>query len=245
MTDEEKALEAQQKLEKEAAAAKEEEKKAAEAKSQEDAKKSQEDVVKRIETLRTMISSQSAPADIDKQYEQIEEETGLTRKQVDYFGGMIEKSVARATSGFAQTTGKGAAEKTLGAGNEALMAQVEEVMGNQPESVKANTDAWVNAAHIVRSKNMGTIVKGDGNSGTGGGGTTIKGGNVSGLGRPTSSGGEQKPTYEGLSESQKFICDKYFGGQIEEMSRYTKEKGVETLNPGKKFTIEELQKHTR
>lgn len=230
--------EEQKKVQEEAEAAKAAEEAAA--KAAEDARAAQssnasqddlKNLYQKIDDIKKFVASGVAkPEDIEEKYKKLEEETGFTKQNLEYLGQAIPNMVAQYMAPLVEDSGKESAKSILGKEGEGLIADVERLMAAQPAHVRANKEAWANTAYMVKGKNSDRFTKAPSSNGNR---TTIVGGNVQGLQRP--SGGTPPPSDKKYDADETSIIARYFAGDAKEYEKYTNSKRVEDLKPTPKY----------
>ena len=185
----------------------------------------------KLDHINRLIVGQASKETIDSEYSRLEEQSGFTRQNLEYLGQAMPHIVSQYVAPILEANHKESAKAILGK-NPELFGQVELIMASQSPQMRANKEAWENAAYIVKGKNPQLFAPPAKNNG-GGSNRTIVGGNVDGLARPTDNSGTPQP--KKYDADEKSMIDMYFNGDAKEYERYTSTKEVEKLRPSPKM----------
>ncbi len=162
----------------------------------------------------------------------LEGESGMTRQQIVFNDTARREANLRDNLPMYEQLGESRAEKTLGSENKELLAKVKEMMAKHPANVRANAQAWEDAAFLVKGK-FGSTVKappkkeGEPGKVLGGG----AGGKVNpGLSEKGGGGAPKGGAKKQYSEMEQRIIDTTCHGSAEEYEKYRSKDSTKPRN---------------
>ena len=180
-----------------------------------------------------------SPEQVEQEWLRLEAESGMTRQQLEFNDRARREANLRDNLPLYEEVGEKRAKDALGADKD-LMSKVKEMMARHPANVRANPQAWEDAAFLIKGKHGSSkpAPKKDG----GDPGKVVGGGKVNpGLseggrgGAGSGKGGGSKKQY---SELEQRIINTTCGGDAEAYEKYkdkgsTKPRAVEAAGENK------------
>lgn len=158
----------------------------------------------------------------EQEWLRLEAESGQSRQQLIYNDNARRQANLRENLPHYEENGRNRAEKTLG-GDKDLLAKVQEMMAKHPDNVRANPQAWEDAAFLIKGKFGGANKSekkdaADPGKVVGGAGGKLNPGlsEKGGAGGKPAGGGKKKE----YSEFEQRIIDTTCHGSAEEYEKY-------------------------
>lgn len=92
------------------------------------------------------------PEQQEQEWLRIEAESGQTRQVLEYNDRLRRETNLRENLPLYEQLGESKAKETLGAADKDLLVKVKEMMAKHPANVRANPQAWEDAAFLIKGK---------------------------------------------------------------------------------------------